>query len=471
MNDYKTAFTLAENMHDSLYMWRINNYIGGIFDRQLYNKEALDIYRKSVSLANSNEDKASNYIDIAKLHYSLDNDDSVLYYTKRVVDMAEQFDDKSFQSQIYQNAHVFYSECGYQELAWKYLKMAYETNTDASEGKRFQLNFLDLYLEDENIDSARVYVNMLKNTYNDVDENFLKIAICESVAKYYAEIDMCDSAMYFKHEVVWLCQEIYKDYIEENIYEIQKKYDYEKMNGEYQRSLLKKQRVIIILITLVMIITAGFLFSINNRRKKESYLLNELNRYENEYFRLNKLHEEQEHKIKEQEERIRNYSGSQEDVARLQKELNDYKGKMEETAVSLRKNMQWRCMLVYSISSMENDSRYDAEKRFKKLKENFYGDDKTSFEAIVSIFDEVYPGMSVEIRKKYPMLNETEYKVCIMSFLPFSSKETTIILGQSVNTINVARSSIRKKLDIKGDIAEAIMNFDVSCQPPVVSRD
>ena len=89
MNDYKTAFTLAENMHDSLYMWRINNYIGGIFDRQLYNKEALDIYRKSVSLANSNEDKASNYIDIAKLHYSLDNDDSVLYYTKRVVDMAE----------------------------------------------------------------------------------------------------------------------------------------------------------------------------------------------------------------------------------------------------------------------------------------------------------------------------------------------------------------------------------------------
>ena len=36
MKDYKTAFTLAENMHDSLYMWRINNYIAKVFYNQTY---------------------------------------------------------------------------------------------------------------------------------------------------------------------------------------------------------------------------------------------------------------------------------------------------------------------------------------------------------------------------------------------------------------------------------------------------
>ena len=38
MRDYKTAFTLAENMHDSLYMWRINNYIGDVFSQLSYFK-------------------------------------------------------------------------------------------------------------------------------------------------------------------------------------------------------------------------------------------------------------------------------------------------------------------------------------------------------------------------------------------------------------------------------------------------
>ncbi|MBQ8223256.1 MAG: hypothetical protein IJZ87_07960 [Bacteroidales bacterium] len=34
LNDYKTAFTIAEATKDSLYMWRINNYIGNIFNKK-----------------------------------------------------------------------------------------------------------------------------------------------------------------------------------------------------------------------------------------------------------------------------------------------------------------------------------------------------------------------------------------------------------------------------------------------------
>ena len=65
------------------------------------------------------------------------------------------------------------------------------------------------------------------------------------------------------------------------------------------------------------------------------------------------------------------------------------------------------------------------------------------------IFEEEHPGLAEAIRQKYPVLSDTEYKVGIMALTPFSSQETADILGKSINTINKARTSIRKKLNIE----------------------
>ena len=65
LKDYKTAFTLAENMQDSLYMWRINNYIGEVFSKQTYWTEALRIYKKSIYLENNDVEKARSYANLA----------------------------------------------------------------------------------------------------------------------------------------------------------------------------------------------------------------------------------------------------------------------------------------------------------------------------------------------------------------------------------------------------------------------
>lgn len=69
MKDYKTAFTLAENMHDSLYMWRISQYIGDLFYNQLYFDDALKIYKSSIIWINNNEHKALCYADIACIYH------------------------------------------------------------------------------------------------------------------------------------------------------------------------------------------------------------------------------------------------------------------------------------------------------------------------------------------------------------------------------------------------------------------
>ena len=94
MRDYKTAFTLAENIHDSLYMWRISQYIGDLFYNQLYFDDALKIYKSSIIWINNNEHKALCYADIACIYHMKGISDSVFCYIRQAIDLAEQAHDK-----------------------------------------------------------------------------------------------------------------------------------------------------------------------------------------------------------------------------------------------------------------------------------------------------------------------------------------------------------------------------------------
>ena len=146
MKDYKTAFTLAENMHDSLYMWRINNYIAEVFVQQTYWNEALEIYLESINLSNGNVEKARSYANLAKMYYLKDDNDQVIYYIERSIDMAKKIDDENTKSQIYQNAYVYYKENNERELAWKYLNMSVNYNCDYVSDCFYNLNFLCFFL-------------------------------------------------------------------------------------------------------------------------------------------------------------------------------------------------------------------------------------------------------------------------------------------------------------------------------------
>ena len=159
MKDYKTAFTLAEKMQDSLYMWRINNYIAEVFYNQTYWSEALMIYKKSVSLANNSSDKANSLDNIAKMYYMNNYIDSARFNIEQAVNLAEQTNDSNTRSSIYQSAYVFYKEFNEIELAWKYLNLSVKYNQDLSKKSLYNLNFLSLFLKEGNMDSARTYVN------------------------------------------------------------------------------------------------------------------------------------------------------------------------------------------------------------------------------------------------------------------------------------------------------------------------
>jgi DNA-binding CsgD family transcriptional regulator len=63
-------------------------------------------------------------------------------------------------------------------------------------------------------------------------------------------------------------------------------------------------------------------------------------------------------------------------------------------------------------------------------------------------FNKVHPNFIHNLESKYPKLSNNERKLCAFLLLNMSSKEISQITGQTVHSINIARSRLRNKLNL-----------------------
>ena len=410
MKDYKTAFTLAENMHDSLYMWRINNYIAKVFYNQTYWSEALMIYKKSVSLANNSSDKANSLDNIAKMYYMNNYIDSARFNIEQAVNLAEQTNDNNTRSSIYQSAYVFYKEFNEIELAWKYLNLSVKYNQDISKKSLYNLNFLSLFLKEGNMDSARIYVNRLRNEFDKIEYNFLKSSVCDNFTDYYYSINKYDSALYYQKELTYILEDISNQNMDDNIYEMQKKYDYELQRNIYQTKLNKRLILtVFVLITLLFVSIISFFIVINSKRR-EQVLTKE--------------------------------------VKDLSNVKNDYDKFKHEIKESFDNSLKARFDVIRKVNTFERNNK--TNKNVKEIKEYAYGSPyKTAFEASVDVIESSYNKITSFIKESYPELNETEYKICLLSIAPISTDDIANFVELGSDSVRKSRSNIRKKLNIE----------------------
>ena len=142
-------------------------------------------------------------------------------------------------------------------------------------------------------------------------------------------------------------------------------------------------------------------------------------------------------------------------IAELQKES-------ETLAETNRDNLFQRAMMIYKIFLIGENKDID-KVSFQKLKSCVCGREAdNAYQAIFEEYNKVYPEVVQRIRDHQPALTDSEFKVCILSMMPFSVKEVADILKVSTAMIGKARTSIRKKLGIieaRGSIDEFVMNL------------
>ncbi len=141
------------------------------------------------------------------------------------------------------------------------------------------------------------------------------------------------------------------------------------------------------------------------------------------------------------------------DISRLQQES-------EAMAETNRDNLFRKVMMIYKVFLIGENKDID-KPSFQKLKSCVCGQADSAYDVIFDEYCKVYPDVVQHIKDNQPSLSETEFKVCILSMMPFSVKEVAEMTKVSTAMVGKARTSIRKKLgmtEARGSIEDYLMN-------------
>lgn len=408
MTTYRQALDAAQNEGDTALIGLVQQYMGMLLMEQYSFDEAIEMLHQSAATTKDDPVMISySNSGIGRAYFIIDSIDKSLHHFQKAVEYAEQSADSNVMSVAYQNIGAIYNEIGNYDDALNYIRLSLKYNNEEKEIPRYHLNLAYIFLDMNINDSSSYYENILKKELDSINDKTLKVAINHFLYNKALADNNIDSAFHYYMTFAEMDMELLEERLQQNVLEIQKRYDYEKVENDYNLKLIKKQRTLTILLFLLLIIGIFLLILVNRnlrRRKEELRMKDEILKFENEILRLNEI-------------------------------KGDYK-----------RNLEWKYMLVYSMTLMD---RNKTESHYKTIKRKIYDNTETAFDAVMKIFEEEHPGLAEAIRQKYPVLSDTEYKVGIMALTPFSSQETADILGKSINTINKARTSIRKKLEIE----------------------
>lgn len=410
MATYKQTIDAAKSEGDTALLGLAQQYMGMLLLEQWSFDEAINMLSESAVTTKDNPTMLSyTNAAIGRAYFIMDSTDKSIQYFKDAVGYAEQSGDNDVISVAYQNIGALYQEIGIYNQALDYIRLSLRYNNEEKEIPRYHLNLAYIFSNMNENDSCSYYENLLKNEIDSIEDQAMKTSIYYFLAKRAMDENDYESAYHYYKNFAEMDIEMLEERLQQNVLEIQKKYDYEKVQNEYNVKLLRKHRLLMssLFVTLITGMLLYIQTKINLRKRKEELKMkDEILKFENEVLRLNEI-------------------------------KDDYK-----------RNLEWKYMLVYSMTLMDRN-KSNSESHYKMIKGRIYHNSETAFDAILKIFNEEHPGLAEQIKEKYPTLSDTEYKVCLMALTPFTSQETADILGKSINTVNKARTSIRKKLEIE----------------------
>lgn len=422
MATYKQTIDAAKSEGDTALLGLAQQYMGMLLLEQWSFDEAINMLSESAMTTKDNPTMLSyTNAAIGRAYFIMDSTDKSIQYFKDAVGYAEQSGDNDVISVAYQNIGALYQEIGIYNQALDYIRLSLKYNNEEKEIPRYHLNLAYIFSKMNENDSCSYYENLLKNEIDSIEDQAMKTSIYYFLAKRAMDENDYESAYHYYKNFAEMDIEMLEERLQQNVLEIQKKYDYEKVQNEYNVKLLRKHRLLMssLFVTLITGMLLYIQTKINLRKRKEELKMkDEILKFENEVLRLNEI-------------------------------KDDYK-----------RNLEWKYMLVYSMTLMDRN-KSNSESHYKMIKGRIYHNSETAFDAILKIFNEEHPGLAEQIKEKCPTLSDTEYKVCLMALTPFTSQETADILGKSINTVNKARTNIRKKLEIEENesIEEAISDL------------
>lgn len=165
---------------------------------------------------------------------------------------------------------------------------------------------------------------------------------------------------------------------------------------------------------------------------------------------------------------IQRYKSNNIRLQKSQLELNNRNLKLQKTSLKEQleyKNKELTTNVMYLMK--KNELLNDVSDRLINLKKNLKKENTNPVQKIIMDlntakdhdiweefelrFQQVYNEFYDQLLQQFPDISSNEKKLCAFLRLDLSSKEICTITGQSINSLNVARARLRKKLGLNTD--------------------
>jgi tetratricopeptide (TPR) repeat protein len=457
VNEYLEADKYANNINDYNLLGLINTAIGSISLLQLPNNDAISYLSKATiyfkrSKNVKNEIDALNMIGSAYLKKSA-NDSAFSYYNKAKI-LAQDTNDTLQLASSYQCIGVAYLQTKKLEEAKISFKKSLVLfhNNPIGQAATF-LNLATVFEKEKSMDSARYFMEKSVSIQKQYANNRLLCGTYLTISEIEESSYNYQMALaYYKNYNKSLVS-IYKEDENTKITELQKKYRFEVVENENNRLILQRQQIVLFSSFALLVISLIAIFAmIKSFKNKKAVLLAEKASLESE-----KTIVEAEKTIIEAERKIYQLM----EIAKsFDKKENTFRNVLLQHFNILKKAA---LLEQYTRGENEQDQRL-----IKIFNEIVYGQESLNWDILYKTMNVLHKGFFDRLKNEYPQLDEQEFRICCLTYTKFSSAEIALIMELKTNTIQMKRSSIRKKMKIEplGSISDFLdVQLNVSKKP------
>jgi len=376
----------------------------------LFTKKATGWYDKAKNYKN----EISSFRIIGDCFFLSKKIDSAFYYYNESLKLATMRDMPKLQSDVKESMGVAYKEQGLYEQAKKLFNEALAYPEDSVERARILLNIAQVYSLENNTDSLNHYLDRalkldINNPWLVRTSYYLKSEIAEKNSRYQ------EALIYYKryHEYN---TKVFDNEKNNKLLEVQEKYDFEKIKNSNSQLIIKQQKtqIIFVLALLATLLTTGLVIFIFYRKSvQDKRLLME----------------------------------SKQKIKILQRMANDFSIEKHSFSNILLEQFDILSKTALITQELSEKEQVSGQKLLKKFNEIVYGKDTLDWNKLYQSMNSLKNGFYGKVRKKYPQLNEAEFRICCLTCdTGFSDKEIAIVLATTPDMVRKIRSKIRKKI-------------------------
>jgi len=422
MREYLKADEYAEKTKNENLRGLIQSLMGEVLIKELMPEEAIkhfqiavQHFRKAYNV--KNEIISYNLIGNAYLEKSIH--DSAFYYYNHGLELAKAYKDSLQIAKAIQCIGILFRETEKYDLADKYFRNAAEYTTNNDDKIKLYLNLSKVFYERGMLDSAKVYVDKSLSLFPDNGNVFVAADIYKTLSKIEEKKSGFEQSLEYYKKYADNLKKIVDENKNKELLELQKKYNYERFQNENNQLKIGRQQLYIsfsiVLLILCMIALFFYRKSANNKQI-----------------------------VLEAEEKI----------YRLMVMANSYDGEINSLKKSILKHFD--ILRKVTLLNKCDITKYNKKPQelLNKFNEIVYGHESFNWNVLFQEINNLHNGLFNRLKKRYPALDDSEFRICCLTLADFSLKEIGIFMVLSPHTVEMKRASIRKKLGVnpKGNI-------------------